>query len=239
MRSELLTESNSDLCVGRARLLPSRMRESVSLPASGSAGASPSRLWFWPVTNVLHSNWILLGCLLCGWNFGTLANAEDKPAEPTAVKYRVTGLFSPDREPDLKQMMEELPEVTLVSVDFKTSEATFRFVSANAFPGAKPEQIVERFDNRLRTISRSTFGIMPLCTIPRDKLKFVEIPVQGLDCKGCGLAAYEAVYKLEGVEQATASFKDGLVTAWIDPKKTEQAKLEDALKKRNVTLGSR
>ena len=64
----------------------------------------------------------------------------------------------------------------------------------------------------------------------------VEIPVVGLDCKACCLAAYEAIYKLEGVERATASFKDGLVTAWIDSEKTDRTKLEAALKQRNVTL---
>jgi copper chaperone CopZ len=166
-----------------------------------------------------------------------IAFAEDKPAEPAPVKYRVTGLFSTDRQADLREVMQELPEVALVSIDFKTSEASFRFEAAKAFPGAKPEQIVERFDNRLRTVSRSTFGIQALCTIPRDKLKFIEIPVIGLDCKGCCLGAYEAINKLDGVEQATASFKDGLVTAWIDPKRTDQPALEDALKKRNVQLG--
>jgi len=106
----------------------------------------------------------------------------------------------------------------------------------SVIPGARPEQIIERFDNKLREVSRSTFGIKPICATPRDKLQFIEIPVLGLDCKACCLAAYEAVYKLEGVEQATASFKDGLVTAWIDPQQTNREKLEAALKQRNVTL---
>ena len=44
--------------------------------------------------------------------------ADDKPAEPQPVKHRVTGLFSPDREADLKKVFaEKIPEVKLVSVD--------------------------------------------------------------------------------------------------------------------------
>ncbi len=39
-------------------------------------------------------------------------------------------------------------------------------------------------------------------------------------------------FKLLGVEQATASFKVGLVTAWIDPAKTDRAMLEEALRKK-------
>jgi copper chaperone CopZ len=165
--------------------------------------------------------------------------AEGKPAELQPVKFRITGLFSPDREADLKEVLKQIPEVTLVQVDFKTSEASFTFDSAKAFPGAKPEQIVEQFDNRLRSASRHTLGIRAVCSIPREKLMFVEIPVVGLDCKGCCLAAYESIYKLEGVEQATASFKVGLITAWIDPEKTNREKLEAALVQRGVTLKPR
>ena len=46
----------------------------------------------------------------------------------------------------------------------------------------------------------------------------------------------EAIYKIEGVEYATASFKEGRVTALIDPGKTERAVLEAALKKKGVEL---
>ena len=58
----------------------------------------------------------------------------------------------------------------------------------------------------------------------------------GLDCKGCALAAYESIAKLDGVEQATVNFKVGLVTAMIDPKKTDRAALEAALKQKQVEL---
>lgn len=179
-----------------------------------------------------NPNMIFLLCLLV--TAVAEAAADDQSASEKQMTFRVTGLFSPDREADLKEVMKELPEIALVRVDFKTSEAVFQFVSAQAFPGAKPEQIVERFDNRLRTLTRGTFGIREVCSIPRGKLKFVEILIAGLDCKGCSLAAYETVYRLEGVEQATASFRDGLVTAWINPEKTSRDVLEEALRKRNI-----
>jgi copper chaperone CopZ len=63
------------------------------------------------------------------------------------------------------------------------------------------------------------------------------IPAAGLDCKACCLAAYEAVAAIDGVEQATASFKEGKITALIDPARTDPAKLEDALRKKGVSLG--
>ena len=72
---------------------------------------------------------------------------------------------------------------------------------------------------------------------PRDKLERVVIPTAVLDCKACCLAAYEAVAALDGVVQATASFKEGRVTALFDPTKTDRAKLEEALRKKGVKVG--
>lgn len=154
-------------------------------------------------------------------------------AEP--IKHQITGLFSPERVEDLERVFKELPEFKLLGVDFKTAEVSLEYDSATVFPNATPEQIVERFDSKLRNASRHTFGIKPLCP-DRKKLELVEIPVAGLDCTACCLAAYEAIYRLDGVEQATASFKVGLVTAWIDPAKTDRAMLEEALRKKEVEL---
>lgn len=131
---------------------------------------------------------------------------------------------------------DKFPGIKLVRVDYEHAEAHFDYDPAKVFPGAKPEQVVERFDNLLRDATRHTFGVKPLCTVERDKLKRVEIPVVGLDCKACSLAAYEMVFKLKGVELATASFKDGKVTALIDPEQIDQAEIEMTLKQRGVQL---
>jgi len=88
----------------------------------------------------------------------------------------------------------------------------------------------------IRNASTHTFGIRALCTTPKEKLTRIEIPVAGLDCRGCELSAYEVIAKTDGVEQATCSFRSGMMTALIDPEKTNKAALEEALKKRNVTL---
>jgi hypothetical protein len=178
-----------------------------------------------------RTSWLLL--LVC---FPLAASADEPPAEPAPVKHRITGLFSPDRQADLREVVATLPELKLVSIDFENAEATFIYDAKRAFPGAKPEQIVERLDNLLRSASYHTFGAAPLSTTPQDQLTRIEIPVAGLDCKGCCLAAYEAIYKLDGVVQATASFKQGRVIARVDATKTDRAALETALKKKGVEL---
>ena len=165
--------------------------------------------------------------------------AQDNKS-PRKATYRVTGMFRPDRKADLEEAMKEVPDVKLVSVDYKNAEATFEFVPAKAFPGAnKPEQVVQQLDNKVRQASNHTFGVGALLTTPREKLKLVEIRVAGCHCKACDLAAYEIVAQLPGVEQATASFAAGRVTALIDPAKTDRAKLIEALKAREVDVKDR
>ena len=167
------------------------------------------------------------------------AAAADKPAKTERFTYRVIGLFSKDREKDLKTAFAEIPDLSLVSVNFDDGEITVAFAPARAFPGSKPEQLVERVNDKLRTASGHTFGAKPRRAVPREKLESVSIPVAGLDCKACCLAAYEIVARIDGVEQATASFKDGKITARIDPARTDRAELEMALRKRGVKVGGK
>jgi hypothetical protein len=129
-----------------------------------------------------------------------------------------------------------MPDLKLIRIDFESAEATFSDDPAVALKGVKPDKIVENFDQRLRSASNHTFGIQPLITTPKDKLTRLEISVGGLDCKACCLAAYEALYKIEGVAQDAVLFKEGRIQTWIDPEKTNRAALEEALKKVGVQL---
>ena len=152
------------------------------------------------------------------------------------MTHRVTGLFAPEREADLRDVLQKLPDVKLVRVNLEHGEATFSYDPAVAFKDTKPEKIIERFDEKLRSASSSTFGVRPLSATPKEQLTSLEIPVAGLDCKACALTAYESVYKIPGVMQAIVSFKEGRVTALIDKTRTERAALIDALKKQNVAV---
>jgi copper chaperone CopZ len=160
------------------------------------------------------------------------------PARAGTFKHQVTGLFMKEPEQDLREAVQRIPQIKLLSTDFENAEATFEYDPAKAFPGAKSSEIIQRFGSQLTSASNRTFGIKALSTVSRDKLQHVEIPVAGLDCKACSLAAYEAVYTLEGVERVTASFREGRVTEWIDPRKANRAKLEAALEERGVQLKS-
>jgi len=164
-----------------------------------------------------------------------VALAADKPAAPAPFKHQVTGLFSPDREADLREAAKNLVGIKLVSVDFETAEAVFEYDPA-VFKGAKPDQLIQRFDNQLKQASGNHFGIKPLCAAGADKLKKIEIAVVGLDCKACSFAAYDAVARLKGVENATASFKAGLVTARVHPDMIDRAQIEAALKLKGVAI---
>jgi len=169
------------------------------------------------------------------------AAAEDKPAEPVRVTYQIRGIFCPERERDLRTVFaEKLPEFTIVSVDYQRAEATFIFDPAVAFPQAsraKPEEQLKLFNRKLGGVSQATFQAMPPRTTPLETLEWIEIPLEGLDCMVCSLAVYEILMKVHGVEQATASFKEGKATALIDPKKVDQAALWRPLRAQGVSDG--
>jgi copper chaperone CopZ len=161
-------------------------------------------------------------------------------AEPKVerITYRVTGLFARDREKDLRAGFEELaPDIKLVAVSFDEAEVTVEFAPAKLWPGQKAERVTELVNDKVRAATSHTFGVKPRRDVARDKLTEVVIAAAGCDCKACNLAAYEAVANVEGVYHATASFKDGRVTALIDPAKTDKSKLEEALRKKGVDLG--
>jgi copper chaperone CopZ len=165
-------------------------------------------------------------------------------AEEVQVKYRLTGLFQPDRVADLRLQAAELPanrkiqpvEVKLVDVDYDSAIVTFSYDDTKVFKNQKPEQILKRIDELLRQASKGAFSVSPLSTLPPDRWKMERIAVKGHDCKGCNYGLYRCISNIEGVERAVANFKDGHITAWIDPSKTSREVLVDALRKKQVEL---
>src|SRR5688572_25423018 len=113
---------------------------------------------------------VVLGALL-------VAAANSAIAEVQTVKHRITGLFNREREADLREVVKQLTEVTVVTVDFDTAEVTFSYDPATLFPKMKEKDWLERFDQLLKQNSRHTFGAKPLISVPKDKLTRVEIPV--------------------------------------------------------------
>ena len=154
--------------------------------------------------------------------------AKDAPAGVKAITHRLYGLFCVERENDLRAIVKEFSGVKLLKVDFDAAEATFEYDPAKLS--------AEQLGHLLAQASDSTFTFAPASKLPKEKLTRIEIPVAGLDCKACSYGAYDSICKLDGVDRATASFKLGLVTAWIDPTKTNLEALVAALKKREVDV---
>ena len=116
----------------------------------------------------MKTRYQIMAALLCMLLAATAFATDEKPAQPQEFKHRVTGLFQPDRVEDLGRLVAQLPEVKLVSVDFKSAEAVFSYDAAK-LGGGKPEKALEHLDNLVRNASRSTFGIKPLSATPRER----------------------------------------------------------------------
>jgi len=163
--------------------------------------------------------------------------AAARADEPKSITLKVTGLFMPEREADLRSAVENAGSVKLESIDFDRAEVAFSYDPATEpFKDPDPEKLKTAIDQLLKGNSNHTFGAQLPSGIPKDKLERVEIPVAGLDCKACSYAAYRAIFQIEGVVRATASFKAGMITALIDPTKTNRPALQEALKQRGVDL---
>ncbi|WP_422927622.1 heavy-metal-associated domain-containing protein [Singulisphaera sp. PoT] len=180
--------------------------------------------------------------LLC---IALLIAARPGVAGDVTVKYRLMGLFQPDRAEDLRKQAGTLAIdeggaktlVKLVDIDFEAATATFSYdADAKAFQGKSPQQVHESINNHLRNASRHNFNAFPPDTSKPEKLVRERIAVAGLDCKGCAYGAYRAVATIDGVDRAVVSFKGGHVTAWIDPSKTKREALVAALKKAEVDV---
>jgi hypothetical protein len=178
--------------------------------------------------------------LVLGLLFGALPSALR--AEEVSAKFGIIGLFSPDRQQDLRDVLEDVPEVQLARIDFDTAEVTLRYDLEKLFPNFNPkkppkdEEVFQRLTNLLNNASRGGFRLKPRSTIAEDKLTKVEIDIGILDCKACRFGAYRTVTRIEGVERAIVSEKPSRVTAWIDAQHTNRAALEDALRKAGVGL---
>lgn len=173
-----------------------------------------------------------------------LCTAQAVDAEDVHVQYRITGLFQPDRVEDLRRQAGAMPvkdnnpvEVKLVDVDYDTAVVTFSYDGQSQnFKNRNPEQVLERINNLLRSVSRGSFNLFPLSESKPDELQKERIAVAGLDCKGCAYGAYRAIATIDGVQRAVVSFREGHVTAWIEPAKTNRQALVAALQKAEVEV---
>lgn len=163
-------------------------------------------------------------------------------AEEVTSKHGIIGLFSPDRQDDLREVLKLVPEFQLVKLDYDNAEVTLRYNVTKLLPNANPkkppkeDEITQRLNNLLGTASQGTFRLKALPAVPKDKLTRLEIKIGVLDCKACRYGAYLAVLKVEGVEFATVSAKPSMVTAWIDSGKADRAALEASLKRAGVEV---
>ena len=164
-----------------------------------------------------HSRLFLLFVLFAG-----LAQAGGAKLE--TVTYRVLGLCYPERVDELRAVLKDRP-VTIVGIDYARGEATFTH---------DPKELSA--ESLGHAVGAKGFGILPRSTVPSEKLTRIVIPVTGMDCKGCALGTYNVIARIEGVEQATVSYKEGKISLMIDPTRTNQDALEEALKKGNVML---
>ena len=187
----------------------------------------------------MKSTLALIPALLIGLAAGPASAAEAR------VKCRITGLFQPDRVDDLRRQGGTLryvdgdasTEFKLVAVDYENVEAIFAYdPNARALKGARQEQVRERIDQVLRRTRGAPSRPSRRAPCRPIAGKRSGSASSASTARGVASAAYRALAKIDGVERATVDLKKGVVTAWVDPSKTDRAALVAALKKAYVNL---
>ena len=165
------------------------------------------------------------------------APAEVNFRDMDVVSVRVGGLFAPEQCAPFTALFSEIPEAKLVQLDYQLATAQIAWAAdAQQFSGATPEQVVERLNQTIRSRSQGLFSVRRPGACPDEQLQQVDIQVVGLDCMACSLALHDILAREDGVEYVQASFRRGVVSAWIDKAVTGAEQLREALRKRSVTL---
>jgi copper chaperone CopZ len=175
---------------------------------------------------------LALGLLLTATAWGQAPSKDT----PRSLSLGVIGLFSPEREADLRAVFAQVPKVKLTAIDYRYAEITVEFIPSQAFPGSNEKDWPALLDNLVRAASTNTFSLRRLSGVSHDELEPIEMRILGLDCKACSLAAHETVVKVEGVAAATVNFREARLVALVDPKRVTRARLVEALKRLEVQL---
>jgi len=171
---------------------------------------------------------------------GFASAADAPPPGKMRVTLQIRGLFSPEGEKDFRALVaENLPAIKVVDVNVPNAEATFEFDPAVAFDprfrDVKPEQLLGLFNAKLSPRKPpSIFSLHARRTTPLEKLCWIEIPFEGVDCEACAFGVYQLIMAAGGVEQATANLQTGLATALIDPAVFDERALRRKLAGRGI-----
>ena len=153
--------------------------------------------------NLISFSTLILGIVCCC--APTALAADEKQSKELAI----IGLFSPDREQDLRDMMANVPEFQLAHVDYDNARVTFSYDVASLFAEQKPRkaptasEVEQRINSLLARASSNTFALKLTPSLPKEKLTRIELNVGILDCKGCQYAAYLAVMGTLGMYVAS------------------------------------
>lgn len=166
-----------------------------------------------------------------------ITDAKPLTGNVRTIRVQVHGLFIPEQLEVFRVRMQQMNQAGLESVDFDTAEAAIQIsVDGDLFRNTNDEQAIQRLNERMQHVSRGLFAIKPLSPIPASERQAIDFQIVGLDCKACSLAVHDILNRQEGVIHAKASFRDGIARAWIDPSKTDRAKVLDGMKKAGITV---
>ena len=185
--------------------------------------------------------------LFCGITFTALMLPAVVRAEEQSSTFQLYGISHPEREADLKQILQMIPAISDYQLNQSGDHITLTYEPLELFAPQEQEQLrkklpipAEKTEQKLKELisqsSRNTFELLPAAEFSEEQFTRIEIPINPLDCKACRFAVYSYIAKVPGVVRAKISTEPSLLTAWIDGSQTSHEALLKILTDKNVPL---
>lgn len=144
--------------------------------------------------------------------------------------FSISGMTCTSCEEHVKHAVNELNGVLESSANYENGTATVKFDESKISVTKVVEAInttgykVEKYElqNSGNIVQASTFQ-------EASSINKIELAVKGMTCSGCEEHVKHAVNELEGVIEASASYKDGKAIISYDASKTSPEKIKEAI----------
>lgn len=156
-----------------------------------------------------------------------------KESSVTLANFSIKGMTCISCEEHVKHAVNALDGVLEASADYEDGTANVKFNDAKV----SVEKIVDAINStgykveeyELQSSTQSNNAVHDVSSLQEAAVNKIEFQIKGMTCSGCEGHVKHAVNQLEGVIEASASYKDGKAVISYDASKTSPEKIKEAI----------
>lgn len=149
-------------------------------------------------------------------------------AEPFVSKYSIDGFMSPEREQELRNVLNAIAGIE--RVDTNVEKGVFRIVSVRPFSQQEVENALGRHNFQIHAVNPSPS--------PSVDQKIVTVGIIGMTCRSCELTVERKWKKLAGVQKVSVNCATGQARVVVEGNAPSIIQLQEALGDEKYTVHS-